>query len=302
MWSVTHKRILPAVAGVLVAVSMFAGVAVAQASGQGLLYTVSKDGEWRGYLLGTVHSDDPRVLNFSSEFTDALESCDRFAMELVPNQPTLSRLMDYMHYQDGTTLVSEIGEDRFDRVLEAAKGYHLGRDQLATMKVWAAMMTLSIPPPKNGLFMDLSLALQAAGMGLEVVGLETLDEQLAFLEDMPREQQLLLLDQALDEFDELYAFYDELISTYVDSDLDELQRQSEAQFAELPDEVEAYFQSRGIDARNLRMRDRLLVELGKGTTFTAVGALHLPGETGLIRLLRQAGYTVEPAPFAPFAN
>jgi uncharacterized protein YbaP (TraB family) len=150
--------------------------------------------------------------------------------------------------------------------------------------------------------MDLSLALQAAGSGLKVVGLETLDEQLAFLEDMPHEQQLILLDQALDEFDQLPALYARLIDAYLGSDLDGLEEESETQFEGLPEEVENYFFSKGIDARNLRMRDRLLEELGKGTVFAAVGALHLPGEVGLINLLREGGYAVEPAPFSPFAE
>ncbi len=274
----------------------------ALAENRGLVYTVSKDGELHGYLLGTVHSDDPRVLNFSPQFLEALNSSEVFAMELVPNQPTLSRLMDYMHYQDGTTLVSRIGEERFERFVRAAGQYRLGPDQLATMKVWAAMMTLSIPPPENGLFMDLSLALQAAGNGLKVVGLETLDEQLSFLEDMPEDHQLVLLDQALDEFDSLHAFYDELISAYVQADLNSLQEQSETQFEKLPPEVETYFNERGIDARNFRMRDRLLSHLETATVFAAVGALHLPGENGLISLLQAEGYAVEPASFSPFAT
>lgn len=298
MWNFTRKRVTVAA---IALVAVFA-LSACQAKEQGLLYTIKKDGELRGYLLGTVHSDDPRVLNFSSEFMDALKSCDRFAMELVPNQPTLSRLLEYMHYQDGSTLVSRIGEERYSKLLAAAERYHLGPDQLSTMKVWAAMMTVSIPPPENGLFMDLSLALQAAGHGLTVVGLETLDEQLSFLENMPEDQQLILLDQALEEFDNLHAFYDELISAYVRSDLDGLQAQSDSQFEELPDEVEDYFFSKGIDARNLRMRDRLVDELGNGKVFAAVGALHLPGELGLIELLRGEGYAVAPTPFPPFAE
>jgi uncharacterized protein YbaP (TraB family) len=34
--------------------------------------------------------------------------------------------------------------------------------------------------------------------------------------------------------------------------------------------------------------------LEKGNAFIAVGALHLPGETGLVSLLRERGYTVSP--------
>ena len=286
----------------LAAVVLTMAFSASPALASGLLYTISKDGDLRGYLLGTVHSDDPRVLNFSAEFTEALNTCDRFAMELVPDQPTLSRLMDFMHYTDGTTLASRIGEERYRRLLKAVETYRLGADQLATMKVWAAMMTISIPPPENGLFMDLSLALQAAGSGLRVVGLETLDEQLSFLEDMPEEQQLLMLDQALDEFDELGKFYDELISTYLLEDLDELKTLSEKQMDELPDEASQYFFDKGIDGRNLRMADRLNTELESATVFAAVGALHLPGENGLVSLLRTKGYTVEPTPFSPFGD
>jgi len=272
------------------------------AGDKGLLYKISRDGELRGYLLGTIHSDDPRLLDFSVEFTDALKASDRFAMELVPNQPTLIRLMEFMHYQDGTTLLSRVGETRYQRLLTAAGAYNLGPDQLSTMKVWAAMMTVSIPPPENGLFMDLSLALQAAGSGLKVVGLETLDEQLAFLENMPEAQQLDLLDQALDDFDQLPDLYAKLIEAYLQSDLEALEAESDSQFEDLPDDVEAYFFSQGIDARNLRMRDRLLEQLGEAKVFAAVGALHLPGELGLISLLREAGFSVEVAPFSPFAQ
>jgi uncharacterized protein YbaP (TraB family) len=289
-------------AAIVVAVFVILATTACNAEQQGLLYTISKDGQLRGYLLGTVHSDDPRVLNFSEKFIGALDSCDSFAMELVPNQPTLSRLMDYMHYADGTTLESRIGPERYAGVLEAASQYHLGPDQISTMKVWAAMMTLSIPPPENGLFMDLSLALRAAGNGLDVVGLETLDEQLAFLENMPMDQQLLLLDQALEEFESLHVFYDELIAAYLKKDLQALQDQSDDQFEQLPEEVGDYFFAEGIDARNKRMADRLNTQLESAKVFAAVGALHLPGEYGLVELMRAAGFEVKPAPFSPFAD
>lgn len=287
------------VAAALLAVLAFS---VCQAADQRLLYTLSKDGAVRGYLLGTVHSDDPRVVNFSPQFTEALKSCDRFAMEIVPDQPTLSRLMDYMHYDDGSKLVDRIGKERYERLLKVVQGYHLTADQMTTMKVWAAMITISIPPPENGLFMDLALALQAAGFGLKVVGLETLEEQLSFLQDMPADQQLIMLDQALDEFDQLPEFYDELIEDYLKSDLAALRAQSESQMEELPAETAEYFFSKGIDARNLLMSHRLVAELESGNVFAAVGALHLPGERGIVSLLRSKGFTVEPAPFSPFAQ
>lgn len=45
--------------------------------------------------------------------------------------------------------------------------------------------------------------------------------------------------------------------------------------------------------RNIRMAERLHGLLEKGSTFVAVGALHLVDDSGLIQALKQAGYRVE---------
>ena len=71
------------------------------------------------------------------------------------------------------------------------------------MKPWAAMMTLSTPPPETGFYMDLSISLRASGSGLKIVGLETLEQQLSFLQEMPLPMQLELLDQAVVEYDQV---------------------------------------------------------------------------------------------------
>jgi uncharacterized protein YbaP (TraB family) len=47
------------------------------------------------------------------------------------------------------------------------------------------------------------------------------------------------------------------------------------------------------DDRNIRWMEKLPGYLGKGNQFIAVGAFHLVGEKGLIKLLREKGYTVK---------
>jgi len=167
-------------------------------------------------------------------------------------------------------------------------------DWVARMKVWAAMMTLSVPPPRTGLFMDFSLSLRAAGAGLEVVGLETLEQQLSFLENMPEEQQLALLDQALDEYGRVTEVHDQMVESYLAGDLQALSRQVDEQLAELAPEARRYFMAEGIAARNQRMLEALLPLLAEGQVFAAVGALHLPGPAGLIAGLRRQGYQLSP--------
>jgi uncharacterized protein YbaP (TraB family) len=279
-----------------------AGPGAAAAEGdRALLWSISRAGEPSGYLLGTIHSEDPRVLDFSTEFLGKLESCQVFAMEIVPDLPTLNQLIDYMQYPAGTTLESVIGPDRFRQVRSALSNYQVSPDLVARMKVWATVMTLSTPPPETGFFMDFSLSLRAAGAGLKVVGLETLEEQLSFLENMPMEQQFSMLDQALADHDRVQEVHDEMVAEYLQGDLQSLQDATVDQLAELDPATRDYFISEGIDARNRRMIRSLLPRLAESRVFVAVGALHLPGAEGLIQLLREQGFQLSPEPM-PFTS
>jgi hypothetical protein len=259
-----------------------------------LFWSIQKDGEPAGYLLGTIHSEDPRVLDFSETFYGKLNANDVFAMELVPDLPTLSRLTEYMHYPPEKTLESEIGSARYNALVSALSNYKVPLDFISRMKPWAAMMTLSIPPPETGFFMDLSLSLRAAGSGLKVVGLETLEQQLSFLQDMPMSMQLALLDQAIAEFAQVNEAHDQMVDAYLKNDLLELQALSDDQLEEVGEQASAYFMESGIHARNQRMVKSLLPHLVNSRVFVAVGALHLPGEEGLLNLLRQHGFELTP--------
>lgn len=270
------------------------GVGSAFADDSALFWSLSRDGEPAGYLLGTIHSEDPRVLDFSEHFIEQLTSNDFFAMEMVPDLPTLALLTEYMHYQDGTRLIDVIGPVRFGKLNAILTDYQVPADWVTGMKVWAAMMTLSVPPPKSGFFMDFSLSLRAAGAGLKVLGLETLEQQLSFLEDMPLEQQLQLLDHALLEYEKVGEIHEQMVDSYLGGDLTVLESLAEEQMTELTPEARDYFMQQGIDARNLRMMESLLPQLDQGTVFVAVGALHLPGETGLVNLLRKNGFEAKP--------
>jgi uncharacterized protein YbaP (TraB family) len=285
----------PSIAALFLAV-LFLYPAVLFAAQDRALYWSIMDGDRQaGYLLGTIHSEDPRVLDFPEPFLQQLGSNEVFAMELVPDLPTLKKLNEYMHYQDGTSLESQVGSERYAKVRNLlSTHYQVPGDWLESMKVWAVVMTLSVPPPETGFFMDFSLSLRASGSGLRVVGLETLDQQLSFLEDMPAVQQLELLDQALADYDRVGELFAQMVEGYLAGDLQFLKKAAEEQMDRLTHEAKTYFIEQGIDARNHRMLESLLPLLAESQVFVAVGALHLPGDQGLISLLRENGYILKP--------
>ena len=52
------------------------------------------------------------------------------------------------------------------------------------------------------------------------------------------------------------------------------------------------FNERLVTGRNRSMTERLVALFARGSTFVAVGAMHLPGEEGILSLLERRGYTV----------
>jgi uncharacterized protein YbaP (TraB family) len=252
-----------------------------------------------GYLLGTIHSEDARVLEFTGEFLQQLNGCGTFAMELVPDFDNMRQLMELMQLPESQSLEALLGAERFAATASALQDYGVPPAQIQRMKPWAAMMTMSVPPPQTGQFLDFALSLRASANGNRVVGLETLQGQLSFLEQLDLPGQLQLLDQAVAEAGQVQAVHDEMVTIYLESDLATLEQQAVAQMNELDENLQAYFMSEGIEARNRRMAQAAAPLLNAGCTFIAVGALHLPGESGLIRLLRDSGYQLEvlPSPF-----
>jgi len=268
---------------------------------EGVFWAIEKNGQKAGYLLGTIHSEDPRVLDFSQAFLDKLNICQVYAMEMVPDLATLHQLTQYMNYQDGQTLESVIGAERFKLLKNAMSGYQIPQDFIKHMKPWAAMMTLSTPAPKTGFFMDLSLSLRASGNSIDVVGLETLEQQLSFLENMPLDMQLTLLDQAISDVDQVEAMQTEMVDAYLENSLQGLGSITDDEFEAVGPEAQAYFYENGIAKRNHRMLASLLPLLERQQVFVAVGALHLPGKDGLLALLLKNDYQLIPQAM-PFPN
>ena len=104
-------------------------------------------------------------------------------------------------------------------------------------------------------------------------------------------QQQLIAD-AVKHTGELKSVFEEMISIYLKRDLPGLQALNEKYTASDNPKLEQKLMAELIDARNLRMLERMAPRLKEGKAFVAVGALHLPGDHGLLRLLERQGYRV----------
>lgn len=259
---------------------------------KGLLFRIESRTGVASYLFGTMHSEDPRVTALPVPVREAFDASERLALEVDMDPLSLLSAMGAMMLDEGQDLPSVIGADLYARCLDAAKTAGLPEQVLMRYKPWAVAVLLSMPPVKTGQFLDLLLYQSATAGGKPVIGLETVDEQLRAFDRLSLEDQLALLEDAISNLQELPVLLETLTETYLKRDLSGLAALSVDNFRGAP-EVMQRFKSSAIDDRNSRMAARLAEQIDRGGVFAAVGALHLPGERGLLNLLSQRGYLVE---------
>ena len=171
-------------------------VSAAVAGGErGLLFEISTPEAPPCYLFGTFHSEDPRVLALSPATRDAFERSPVFILEMIPDARTMSRSMEIMVYGDGRELARVVGAPLYGRLVEAAAELGLPEEAIRGFKPWAAATLLGLPPARTGEFLDIHLYRTALAAGKEVIGLETIEEQVAVFDSLGEEDQILMLKE-----------------------------------------------------------------------------------------------------------
>lgn len=278
----------------LFAVLLSSLLAAAQGlAGEALVYQVSRDGHSPSYLVGTMHSEDPRVTGLLSEFAPLIERADIVALEMLPDAVTMLVVGAATLLPGDQSLRRLIGDERFVALSAAATRLGLPVEVMDRLKPWAAAVMLGMPAAETGRFLDMEIYLQALARQQRTVGLETAAEQLAVFDGMSHEVQLVLLDEMVKNATDMPRQMEGLTAAYLSGDLDRLDRLAREQYGDMPPAVRQWFDEVLLDRRNARMLERLSPVLDEGTVFVAVGALHLGGESGLIAGLRRLGYRVE---------
>jgi uncharacterized protein len=263
-------------------------------SGKGMLWKIELQGPAPSYILGTIHSEDPRVMNFSPSLEKAFTTTDTFIMEVILDEAALFQMSNSMIFMDGRTLKPIIGEKLFDKVTKAMADQGVAEMAVNRMKPWAVMSILSVPMPKTGQFMDVVLYEKAKSEGKKVFGLESAEDQLKVFDDMSLEDQVALLEETLNQIDQLPQLFERMIQTYVSGDLDGVVEIGKQFVTPKNKDLAERMLKRLNDDRNIVMADQILPHLLAGNAFVAVGALHLHGPNGLIALLLDKGFKVTP--------
>jgi uncharacterized protein YbaP (TraB family) len=276
----------------LVAVFAFclAGSAFGQESS--LLWKISGNGlEKESFLFGTIHIICKSDFKMDERITSALESTEQLILELDMSDPQLQLKMQQVSMNPGMKNIQgemdEASATTLDEFL--LKNYGAGLAQLGVLKpfVLTSMVLIKALPCTEIESYETFFTTKATEGGVPISGLETVEFQVGVFDQIPQKMQLDELGKMLSE-DYSQNEFQTMISTYLSEDIFALDQTMNSSG------MMADYRSILLDERNKSWIPQIEEAMKSKPVFVAVGAGHLAGEFGVINLLKNAGYTVEP--------
>ena len=252
------------------------------------------------YLFGTIHmicSDDALL---SDSLKTAIENSDEVYFEVdMDNLLEMLGVMRKMKMRNDTTLADLLTKEEYARV----KNYFENKETLLPFSVLetykpllaASMLMEGGVECESPEAMEEVIMKEAKQHGKNVKGLETMSFQMSIFDTIPYKMQAMQLVKYVDDADKGSSDdtkeYDKLMQAYRDQDLSKLE-----ELTKTTDMGIANFTDILLYNRNKNWVEKLKTILPDKSVVIAVGAGHLPGDKGVINLLRKAGYIVKPVP------
>ncbi len=273
---------------------VFAGIFVttpasAQNNNAVLWRIQSPDGGLPSYLFGTVHLAQRVVMMVPDSVLYAINETEAFYGELnykdlfasTAGADDLRFFTDKLAHLDSLTrgpawkrLVTKINQQN---------GTSFSPDSVAQVMTYSEKVMMEAFAPEQGMkALDIMLGNHAESMGKKIGGIETMRLQIGMLYDI---LDARVADTTLDMKDETRLNL-LLKSVYLNERMDSLEK--------VLDQLNPTYRDIIFSRRNITMADSIARIAAREPSFFAIGCGHLVGKDGLIRQLRNKGYTVSP--------
>jgi uncharacterized protein YbaP (TraB family) len=274
---------------------------IAQSADAQLLWEISgKNGKKKSYLFGTHHLVPISFLDSVPDLFKAFNTCDVVVGEMsINNIDFTSKFSKFGVMPDSIRISQLIDKDDYmyvDGVFQET--LHIGLRQMERLNpsLISNMYQLDLFSKISGITDELQsdsyFQVVAGYKGMDVIGLETEDQQIALLinnDNLQKQAQYLV--KAVRNSNRIVHEFQYMNKLYTSGKIEDLVTYAKSpQTIEMTDSEYAKL----VDNRNAAWMEQLPGLIKKQACFIAVGALHLGGEKGLIRLLKDAGYKVNP--------
>ena len=263
-----------------------------------LLYEISGGGlEKSSYLFGTHHMVPVETATKIEGVFRAFNDCSAVVGEFVDDNPEeMQRQILAASKMEESIFKLLTSEEKalIDSALQAELGLTLANVQYMRPNVIAMIYEMTVrervlKSQAGDMAMDSYFQVAGSELGKMVYGLETVEDQLKILlRSIAVERQAEILVETIRNTNDIITENAKLDSLYVKGDLEGLYEMLIE--AEDMTEAEKFLL---VDERNYDWLAKIEKHIKQEPSFIAVGALHLPGNDGLINLLRKAGYKVK---------
>ena len=286
---------------------LFALMMLAFASQAQLLWKVSGNGLSRpSYIMGTYHFAPASMMEKIPGMQQALEGCDVVVGEIEKESmmsaeaqakmaqamiAPLDSTLDKLFSPEDLAIVEQVFDKYFGAMGVKLSQMNMLKPNAISVQMQAMQAVKYFPNFNQNELIDLAVQTAANEMGRPSIGLETIEEQIELLFNGPLSEQAEGLLEACKKDDLFTVQSSALVEAYMAQDLNRI----EAVFTdpelggENAEEMEAL-----IYDRNRSWAEKLHKMMPERAALVCVGAGHLPGDQGLLQLLRNRGYTVEP--------
>lgn len=270
-----------------------------------IFYKVEGNGlESPSYIFGTHHLAPLSVVDSIPGCWDAFRNARQVVgeIDLTADQTSLAmKMQPFMVAPQDSTLSKVIAPEDFTRINEEFKkwapmpGMELSmldmmKPMVVSSMVSVQMVMKNLPGFNPAEQLDTYFLSQGKNTGKTVRSLETPEFQAELLYGFePISSQAEHLVELLDDPDKMVEQTQKMNKAYLSQDIDALYQMMNEE-----KDKSSLFAEKLINMRNANWIKELPAIFAQEPAFVAVGALHLPGEQGVLEGLRKAGYTVTP--------
>ncbi len=275
-----------------------------------LFWEVSSDSfSGKVYLFGSIHAAREDAYPLPEHIRNAFDASDALAVECdtIEFEKSTSRQiasLRAMAYLDGTTIADHISPENYEKAVALLTQLDAYVPQYDIYKpcMWTSAMDSYIIE-KAGLSYDFgldnNLMQQAKSIGKQVLEIESVEFQYGMLGGFSDGLQELMLedylyDGALDEQAEgLKELYEEWSKGNASALIDDADEDDMAEMTEEERALYVEYNTQMLTNRNARMADAAESYMRRGMkVFLVVGSAHMVGDEGIVKLLRDRGFTV----------
>ena len=260
-----------------------------------LLWKITGNGlEKPSYVFGILKFIPTEDYFLPATVTEKLNACEILSTETLLDHHAKHELNKAAHLPHHESIDEYLSEEEYDKLHDifhdrlgvANMKFNLVYKKFKPIMLSTTMTRLAVGEVH---FYELDLIAKASENNMLTLGLETVEREVEALEKFPLDEQVQALKHSLENFDQQLEDYHTLVDAYTAGNLHKT-----LEYFMHPVEENESFRKHFIVDRNKEWILKMKSYMEQAPTFFALGTSHLPEDSGILHLLVEEGYNLEP--------